>query len=139
MLEQYKDHAKAAQMPIGSVDYQFIEPFQIVGKDNIEISNGKVIRIDKDGKRCCQFTGSKRWYKRSLERLKELSSYNPCNEDQQVDSDEDSSENDDEQSDIEEEIPYSKPPKPQLITSGRFFKDLVRKSLDELQNYLTAR
>ena len=120
-LDQCKDHDKSAKMSASIVNYQLIEQFQITGKEDVEICNGRAIRIGEREKRYCQFSRSKRLCKRSLQSLKELSSCNPCVEEEEVDSEDNSSVNSDELSDVKEEITCSKPLKPQQITCRRFF------------------
>ena len=65
-----------------------------------------------------------------MDRIKELSNFHP--DDSKVEESEEESD--------EEEVPYSKPPPARKVSSsGKYFKSLIRLSLDELKKLETAR
>jgi len=132
-LVRYNRHADEARIKIADVGYRFVEPF--LEKGGEEFYNGEVVDVRIDGKRKCKYNVGSRTYIRTLERIQELSEVYHGNSEEKEYLDEET----DEDLDDEEETPYTKKPSAEKATHGRFFRKLLRLSLNELKSHQTAR
>ena len=145
-LEQAK-----ASIPIGGVGWQFVEKFP--GKDGPVYCSGEVTEIvesgRKKGMRACEYDDGATDF-RSLKKLQELATnkFGVMPEDEEddyyTDEDDEDVANGDSNGDnaIEREtaaeVPTNSTAKPDNLTSGRFFKDLIKLPLEELKSRGTA-